>query len=158
LEEHGFIVGVIHVISKLLVPSSVVFTPLKYLYGMGNVIFAETLAASDSFSLANNSNISQTILAPIDSAYADTIDIQDTTMEVLKQVQYNFLDTAVDFSKVKHNSLLKTKYKLKSLDGLPQRIKVRKQDEGKIYLNHQIQVLLNAGNLSPFTRSETNVD
>ena len=129
-------------ISKLLEPDSVVFTPLKYLYGLGNVIFAETLAASDSFSMANDSRISQSILAPVDSAYADSVDLKDA--ELLKQVQYNFLDTAVDLSNVEDNTLLTTKYKLKSLGGLAQRVKVKKLDD-KIYLYHNIEVLSNAG-------------
>ena len=129
-------------ISKLLVPDSVVFTPLKYLYGLGNVIFAETLAASDSFSMANDSRISLSILAPVDSAYADSVDLKDA--ELLKQVQYNFLDTAVDLSSLQDNTLLTTKYKLKSLGGLAQRVKVKKLDD-KIYLNHNVEVLSNAG-------------
>ena|SRR5436305_1611610 len=142
------ILGVIHVISKLLLPDSVIFTPLKYLYGLGNIIFAETLAASDSFPLSNDSSISQTILAPIDSAYADSVDIQAT--ELLKQVQYNFLDEKIDLEKVEDGVLLKTKYDLKSLEGSVQRIKVSKRD-GKILLNHGIEVVSEAG-IVPFLR------
>lgn len=139
---HMLIVGVIHVISKLLLPDSVIFTPLKYLYGLGDIIFAETLAASDSFPLANDSSISQTILAPVDSAYADSVDIQRT--ELLKQVEYNFLDEKIDLKQVEDGELLKTKYDLKSLKGSVQRIKVTKRD-GKILLNNGIEVISDAG-------------
>ena len=145
------IVGVLHVISKLLLPDSVIFTPLKYLYGLGDIIFAETLAASDSFPLANDSSISQTILAPIDSAYADSIDIQKT--ELLKQVQYNFLDEEIDLEKVEDGELLRTKYDLKSLEGSVQRIKVSKKD-GKILLNNGIEVVSDAG-IVPFLRTNS---
>jgi uncharacterized surface protein with fasciclin (FAS1) repeats len=131
---------VIHIISKLILTSSVVFTPLKYLYGLNDTIFAETLAASDSFALANNSSIHQTIFAPIDEAYADTID----TKEVLKQVRYNFIDEPLDIEKLQHNDLLRTKYELKALDGKTQMIKVTKVD-GKILLNNDAEVVLDPG-------------
>jgi Fasciclin domain len=145
---HILIVGVVHVISKLLLPDSVIFTPLKYLFGLGNIIFAEILAASDSFSLANDSSISQTILAPVDSAYVESIDMKDT--ELLKQVQYNFLDQEIDFEEVEDGELLRTKYDLKSLDGGFQRIKLTRMD-GKVFLNNGIEVIPESGTppLSP---------
>jgi len=128
------------VISKLLIPSSVVFTPLKYIYGLHDFIFAETLAASDSFRLANDSSLHQTIFVPIDKAYADCVD----TEEVLKQVRYNFIDDSINLRNVTHNDLLETKYNLKSLNGAGQMIKVTKVD-GKTYLNNRVQVLGDAG-------------
>jgi len=128
------------VISKLLVPSSVVFTPLKYIYGLHDFIFAETLAASDSFRLANDSSLRQTIFAPIDKAYADSID----TEEVLKQIRYNFIDDSIDLRNVTHNDLLETKYTLKSLNGAGQMIKVTRVD-GNTFLNNRIEVLGNPG-------------
>ena len=133
-------IGVIHVISRLLLPSSVVFTPLKYLYGLHNYIYAETLAASDSFPLANDSSIYQTIFAPIDEAYADSVD----TAEVLKQVRYNFVDERIDFRDFKHNDLIETKYELKSLNGVGQKIKVTKVDN-KTFLNNEVEVISDPG-------------
>lgn len=127
-------------ISKLLIPSSVVFTPLKYIYGLHDFIFAETLAASDSFHLANDSSLHQTIFAPIDKAYADSID----TEEVLKQVRYSFIDDSIDLGNVTHNDLLETKYALKSLNGAGQMIKVTRVD-GKTFLNNRVEVLGNRG-------------
>jgi uncharacterized surface protein with fasciclin (FAS1) repeats len=132
--------GVIHVISKLLIPSSVVFTPLKYIYGLRDFVFGEILAASDSFHLANDSSLHQTILAPIDEAYADSFD----TEEVLKQVRYHFIDEAIDFGDLKHNDLLETQYTLKSLDGAGQMIKVTKIDN-KTFLNNKVEVLRKPG-------------
>ena len=129
-------IGVIHVISKLLVPSSVVFTPLKYIYGLHDFIFAETLAASDSFIFANDSTLQQTIFAPIDKAYADSFN----TEEVLKQIRYNFIDDSIDLENLKHNDLLETKYTLKSLHGAGQMIKVTKVDN-KTFLNNRAEVL-----------------
>jgi uncharacterized surface protein with fasciclin (FAS1) repeats len=108
------------------------------------------LAASDSFPLANDSSIHQTILAPIDKAYADTID----TDEVLKQVRYNFLDEPIDIAKLQHNDLLRTKYELNALDGKAQMMKVTNVD-GKILLNNDAEVLLDPG---MFQRDVTNIE
>ena len=128
-------------INRLLVPSSVVFTPLKFLYGLHDVIFAETLAASDSFPLANDSLIRQTIFAPVDEAYADAVDIN---AEVLKQVRYNFIDSTIDLENVPDKALLNTKYELKALDGATQMVKVTKE-HGKIWLNNEVEVLPDPG-------------
>lgn len=143
-------VGVIHVISKLVLPSQLVFTPLKYLYGLHDYIFAETLAASDSFHLANNTTIQQTIFAPIDEAYTDSFE----TTEILKQVRYNFIHEAIDLRKLKDNDLLETKYTIKSLDGARQMIKITKVED-KWLLNNNVEVLPDPSTLSPrsFLRS-----
>jgi uncharacterized surface protein with fasciclin (FAS1) repeats len=101
------------------------------------------LAASDSFPLANDSSIHQTILAPIDEAYADAIDTIDT-IEVLKQVQYNFLEDSIDLNKIKDKDLVKTKYDLKSLGGASQRVKIT-QENGKVWLNNEVEVLPDSG-------------
>ena len=130
-------------ISKLLVPSSVVFTPLKYIYGLHDFIFAETLAASDSFHLANDSSLRQTIFPPIDKAYSNSLN----TEEVLKQVRYNFIDDSIDLQNLTHNDLLETKYTLKSLNGAGQMIKVTKVDN-KTFLNNRVEVLGKPG-MSP---------
>jgi uncharacterized surface protein with fasciclin (FAS1) repeats len=137
-------VGVIHMVSKLLIPSSVVFTPLKYLYGLHDTVFAETLAASDAFPLANDSTIHQTILAPVDAAYAHKLDAPIDTVEVLKEVRYNFLHEQIDLDEVEGHSLLKTKYELKALAGAAQMVKVTKAD-GKIWLNNEVEVLPDPG-------------
>ena len=130
-------------ISKLIVPSSLVFTPLKYLYGLHDYIFAETLAASDSFPLANDSSHHQTIFSPVDNAYSDSF----TTEEVLKQVRYNFAIDQIDFEKLLHDDLVETKYRSKSLGGKGQMIKISKLD-GKIYLNNRIEVFPKPGTSS----------
>lgn len=142
--------GVIHEISKLLLPSHLVFTPLKYLYGLHDYIFAETLAASDSFYLANDTTIQQTIFAPIDEAYADSFE----TKEVLKKVRYNFIHQGINLRNLKDNDLLETKYTLKSLDGAGQMIKVTKVED-KWLLNNNVEVLPDPGivSLQPFLRS-----
>ena len=137
-------IGVIHVISKLLLPSYLVFTPLKYIYGLQDYIFAETLAASDSFPLANDTTIRQTIFAPIDEAYADFLE----TREVLKQVRYNFIPEEIDLRNLKDNDLLETKYTLKSLDGAGQMIKVTKVED-KWFLNNNVELLPDPGTSSP---------
>ena len=136
--------GALHIISKPLLPSSVIFTPLKYLYGMHHDIFAQTVAASDSFWLVNDSSISQTVFAPLDKAYAS--DFENDSPEVLKQVRYSFVDEEIDLEKLPGQTLLKTKYDLKSLDGAAQRIKVEKK-HGKIFVNN-IEVVSDAG-MSP---------
>lgn len=133
-------IGVIHIISKLLIPSSVVFTPLKYLYGLHDYIFAETLAASDSFHLGNDSSIRQTIFAPIDSAYADSVN----TEELLKSVQYNFVDEPIDLRNFKDGDLIETKYQLKSLNGAGQMIKITTVGN-KILLNNEIEIISEPG-------------
>ena len=140
LDNHPLTSGVVHIISNLTIPESVVFTPLKYLYGMHDITFAETLAASDSVSLANDSSIHQTILAPTNEAYADSI----SSEEVLNEILYNFVDSAIDLDRLNHNDLLATKYTLNSLDGRAQRIKVTKR-HNKTLLNNQVEVLPEAG-------------
>lgn len=137
-------VGVIHMVSKLFVPASVIFSPLKYLYGLHDVIFAETLTASDSFSLANDSSIHQTIFAPVDEAYADVVTAAIAKPEVLKQVRYNFIQDPIDVEKIENKDLLRTKYELKALGGAAQMVKVTKEN-GKIWLNNQVEVLSDSG-------------
>ena len=113
---------------------------MKYLYGLHDDIYAQTLAASDAVDLANDSTISQTILAPINKAYADSI----STKEVLKQVRYNFIDKPIDVEKLRHGDLLSSKYPLKSLGGATQMIKVTKS-ESRVLLNNRVEVLPDAG-------------
>jgi Fasciclin domain len=116
------------------------------LYGLHDYIFAETLAASDSFHLGNDSSIHQTIFAPIDEAYADSF----TTEEVLKQVQYNFLPKQIDLQNLQDNDLLETKYQLKSLNGAGQMIKFTKVGN-KTFLNNQIEILSSDPGIPPLT-------
>ena len=115
---------------------------MKYLYGLHDYIFAETLASSDSFNLADDTTIHQTIFAPINEAYPDSI----TTKEVLKQVRYNFIQEGIDLQKLKDRDLLQTKYTLKSLNGAGQMIKVTKVAD-KYYLNNDVEVLPDPGAL-----------
>ena len=134
------ITGVIHIISNLTLPDSVVFTPLKYLYGMHNTIFGETLAASGSANLTHDLSIRQTIFAPINKAYSESIG----TQEVLDEVRYNFINEPLDITDLKHNDLLTTKYTLNSLNGNPQKVKFTKKGE-KFFLNNQVEILPDPG-------------
>lgn len=135
--------GVIHEISSLLIPGSLVFTPLKFLYGLHDEIFAETLEASDYAHLANDSNVKQTIFAPVDEAYADF-----EPAELLKQVLYNFVAEQIELPDEDGDVLFETMYELASLDGAGQRIKLSKTGN-KIFLNNEVEVLPKKGTHQP---------
>jgi len=107
---------------------------------MDNTIFAETLAASDSANLANDSKTHQTILAPVNEAYSESFESQ----EVLNEIRYHFLDTPINLEKLKHNDLLTTKYTLKSLNGKAQKVKITKHGD-KILLNNLIGIFPESG-------------
>lgn len=134
------ILGVIHQISNLLIPASVVFTPLKYIYGLHDYIFAETLAASDYAHLANDSTIHQTIFAPVDEAYADSFE----TDQLLKKVRYNFVEEQIELPSEEGEYLFETMYTLASLDGAGQRLKLSKRGE-KYLLNNEAEILPKKG-------------
>jgi uncharacterized surface protein with fasciclin (FAS1) repeats len=131
--------GVIHQISSLLIPDTLIFTPLKFLYGLHDEIFAETLEASDYAHLANDSHVKQTIFAPVDEAYADF-----EPAELLKQVRYNFVAKQIELPEKDEDVLFETMYELASLDGAGQRIKFSKRGD-KILLNNEVEVLPKKG-------------
>jgi uncharacterized surface protein with fasciclin (FAS1) repeats len=115
---------------------------------MHDTIFAETLAASDSAHLANDSSIHQTILAPVNKAYIETIESQ----EVLDEIRYNFLEEPIKLDDLKDHDLLTTKHTLKSLNGHTQKIKMTKQGN-KFILNNLVEVLPEPGKSSLISNS-----
>lgn len=130
-----------------MIPESLIFTPLKYLYGLHDFIFAETLKASGYAHLANDLCSDQTIFAPMDKAYADEID----TTELLKQVQYNFLMEKMELPpySTRRNNLFETRYKLASLDGAGQKIKLSRRLGDKYFLNDEVELIPKKGSHRP---------
>jgi hypothetical protein len=117
-----------------------VFTPLKYLYGLHDSIFAETLKASDYAHLANDSSIPQTIFAPVDKAYPDFFEAE----ELLRQVRYNFVEKQIVLPDDEGEYLFETMYTLASLDGAPQMVKLSKRG-GKYLLNNEVEIIPKKG-------------
>jgi len=123
-------------------PASVTFTPVKYLYGLHDYVFAETLEASGSAHLANDSSAHQTIFAPVDKAYANSLGMSD----LLKQVRYNFVDRQIELPSAEGDTLFETMYTLASLDGEGQMLKLSKRGE-KYLLNNEVEVLPKKGTI-----------
>ena len=123
-------------------PASIIFTPLKYLYGLHNYIFAETLEASDYAHLANDSSAHQTIFAPVDKAYANSLE----KAGLLKQIRYNFVDRQIELPSTEEDTLFETMYTLASLDGAGQMLKLSKRGE-KYLLNNEVELLPTKGTI-----------
>ncbi|KTW29001.1 uncharacterized protein T551_02275 [Pneumocystis jirovecii RU7] len=141
--------GVIHKISNLLVPMSLEFTPLKYLYGMDTRKFADEIFFAGLANTINNKTIEQVIFAPIDSSL-----YLDTNMEnnrIVQEIKYHFISGWFDLNVLEDQKLLTTGMKGKLLGGKNQKIKISRK-KGKLWLNDRSLILG-----GPFTIGKTKI-
>ncbi|KAK7205643.1 hypothetical protein BZA70DRAFT_310153 [Myxozyma melibiosi] len=123
--------GVMHTLPSLIVPwTYFAFTPLKYLYGIGAVKFAEELIFHKYRPTLVDAQILQTIFAPIDSDGSDSPSSEKT-------LGYHFVDYPITELLP---GVIPSRLQPSSMNWYHQRIKVTTQG-GATYVNGAARVL-----------------
>ncbi|KAF9346830.1 hypothetical protein BGX26_001661 [Mortierella sp. AD094] len=121
--------GVIHTVSRPLLPSALVWTAGKYLVGLNATKFVDALREAGLSHYIDDPEASYTIFAPQDDTFNTEAVSEDGEMsEVLRYHVVPGKQTRVNF---KDGQLLETEFYTELLDGRAQRSKVNVKQEGK---------------------------
>jgi uncharacterized surface protein with fasciclin (FAS1) repeats len=119
--------GVIHVVSRPLLPSALVWTAGKYLVGLNATRFAHELREQGMSHYIDDPDVSYTIFAPRDDAYPP--DSPGSLADPVEILRYHIVPGKKVLSDLKDGHLLETELFTEQLNGHAQRSKVNvKQD------------------------------
>lgn len=120
--------GVIHTVSRPLLPNSLVWTAAKYLIGLNAVKFVNALREADLGHYIDSPEASFTIFAPQDDAFSP--ELLPGWLEAGDVLQYHIVRGKKLQANFEDGQLLETQLKTEQLNGRAQRSKINvKQDK-----------------------------
>ncbi|KAF9939507.1 hypothetical protein BGZ65_010349 [Modicella reniformis] len=121
--------GVIHTVSRPLLPSALTWTPAKYLIGLNAANFVKAVRKAGLSRYIDDPNSSYTIFAPQDDVFSPE---SLTGREKSDMLQYHFVSGKIAQNDLQDGQLLQTELRTDQLNGQAQRSKINvKKDKKK---------------------------
>ncbi|KAI1305006.1 hypothetical protein EDD11_005030 [Mortierella claussenii] len=121
--------GVIHTVSRPLLPSALVWTPAKYLVGLNATKFVDSLRESGLSRYIDDPEASYTIFAPQDDSW--TLESQAATEEIKDVLLYHVVPGKKFHTNFQDGQLLQTELYTEQLNDGAQRSKISVKQDNK---------------------------